>query len=606
MSFLNPLAFLWLLAAVPVILLYFLKLRRKRVSVSSTWLWVRSVQDFRVNAPFQRLRRSLLLFLQLLLILLATLALTAPAGRRPPPVEKRWVILIDRSASMQMKDVAPSRLAKAKEKAREILDAIGRADEVMVIAFAHRAQVMTPFTSSRAAAGRAIDLVEPADTATSAQEAFRMAVSAVQPFKNREIVVFSDGNFEPVSGAPEDVEIRYVPVGAAPSNAALTAIDVRPPARADDPWTVYAQLDWFSTAAREIPVELYVNAQLKAVKHVTMQADSSVAVLFEVSKPEPEVVEVRIAMDDDLAVDNHAWFVARRDRAKILLVGPGNFFLERAIANLRETETFRVDSWPAASAAEYDLVVLDRVMPEPLPEGRYLILGAVPKWEGIQVQDVIEHPAAVDWDRRHPAARRIDFSGLQINSSPRVTLGGFAAPVLESSETPLVFAWERVRTRALVVAFDVLQSDWPLRLSFPLFLAQAIEWLRVEEQALRKPGEPIRIRLEENETEVEIARPGGVRMKLSGERGEEVILGKTETCGIYSVIRNGVAQPMALNLLDARESSGRVATEVRFGGGKVGAAAMELPSKPLWKWFAAAALILLLLEWFVYHRRVEL
>ena len=101
MTLLNPWALFWIAAAAPVILMYFLKLKRKKVPVSSTWLWTRSIQDIRVNAPFQKLRSSLLLLLQILLILIGAFALSDPIGRTTPPDEKRWVFLIDRSASMQ-------------------------------------------------------------------------------------------------------------------------------------------------------------------------------------------------------------------------------------------------------------------------------------------------------------------------------------------------------------------------------------------------------------------------------------------------------------------------------------------------------------------------
>src|SRR5215218_6194414 len=91
--------------AVPLLLaLYFLKLRRRELAVSSTLLWKKAVQDLQVNSPFQRLRKNLLLLLQLLLLLLLLLALSRPVTNYSPGAGTTTVILIDRSASMGAQD----------------------------------------------------------------------------------------------------------------------------------------------------------------------------------------------------------------------------------------------------------------------------------------------------------------------------------------------------------------------------------------------------------------------------------------------------------------------------------------------------------------------
>src|SRR5262249_6561759 len=295
-------------------------------------------------------------------------------------------------------------------------------------------------------------------------------------------------------------------------------VEVKRPHTADEPYTVYAQLDRFAKEDTEIPVELHVNGELKAVKKVKMAANSSGAVLFDVNKPEPQVVEVKIAMDDDLDCDNRAWAVVRPDRPRLLVAGPGNFFLDKALAQVRDMDPFSAEDFSKTSTGEYDIVVLNGVLPETLPEGRYLILGELPKWEGLKAEGELAQPAVIDWDRRHPVARAINFSGLYVKSAPKISLPPFAAPIVEGPDNvPLIFAWEKGRTRAVVVSFKLLDSDWPLRLSFPLFLSNALDWLRDEGRGQNRPGEALRVRLADDETQVEVSGPGGRKATLTGE-----------------------------------------------------------------------------------------
>src|SRR5580658_7781913 len=123
----------FILAGVPVgiIALYFLKLRRRPVRVPSTILWRRSLEDLHVNSLFQRLRRNLLLFLQLLAVFLAMVALAGPRIMGTTGPGQRFVLAIDNSASMSATDVAPSRLAAAKEAAKKVVTAMDADDLAM-------------------------------------------------------------------------------------------------------------------------------------------------------------------------------------------------------------------------------------------------------------------------------------------------------------------------------------------------------------------------------------------------------------------------------------------------------------------------------------------
>src|SRR6185503_6748746 len=246
------------------------------------------------------------------------------------------------------------------------------------------------------------------------------AASAVQPYKSRTIVILSDGRFEPIQAGSDQIELKYVPIGTAARNAAITAVEVKKPQKADEPWSVFAQLDLFSKEDVEVPVECHVNGELKAVKKVKVAANTGGAVLFEVAKPEPEIVEVKITLDDDLDVDNRAWAVVRPERPKLLVAGPGNFFLDKALAQSLDLDAFSAEDFSKASSGDYDIVVLNGSVPDSLPEGRYLIFGELPKWEGLKAEGEVTQPAVMDWDRRHPVARMVNFSGLYVKSAPKI------------------------------------------------------------------------------------------------------------------------------------------------------------------------------------------
>src|SRR5215510_11731441 len=100
-----------------LLVLYFLKLRRREMPVSSTLLWKKAIQDLQVNAPFQKLRRNLLLLLQMLLLLV--LALSRPVANYSRGAGESTVIVIDRSASMSARDIDGGKRTRLEEAKRQ-------------------------------------------------------------------------------------------------------------------------------------------------------------------------------------------------------------------------------------------------------------------------------------------------------------------------------------------------------------------------------------------------------------------------------------------------------------------------------------------------------
>src|SRR5579862_8657747 len=139
MHFLSPLSLLWLPPIFGVIILmYILKLRRKDVIVSSTYLWRQVIRDVQANAPFQKLRKNLLLLLQLIIAALVILALARPLWHSYGVGGRNIVLIVDTSASMRATDVAPTRLDAAKQQAYELVNGMKPGDLMMVLSASSR------------------------------------------------------------------------------------------------------------------------------------------------------------------------------------------------------------------------------------------------------------------------------------------------------------------------------------------------------------------------------------------------------------------------------------------------------------------------------------
>jgi len=273
-------------AAIPLlVLMYFLKLRRIEAPISSTLLWKRAVQDLQVNAPFQRLRRNLLLLLQLICLILILLAVAKPMLHLAAGAGRRYVILIDRSASMSATDVDPSRLDRAKREAKELVASLrgpsmfglgDEGDKAMVIAFDADARVMCTFPADKEMLNRAIDSIEPRDGGSSLRKAVAVArayaQSAGEENNNRpaaeraQLELFSDGRIDDAGGITiESGEVVFHRIGAAGDNVGVVQMRARRSLERREEVNVFATLANYGDLPVTRQVELRLNGDLLRV-----------------------------------------------------------------------------------------------------------------------------------------------------------------------------------------------------------------------------------------------------------------------------------------------------------------------------------------------------
>src|SRR5690349_3028699 len=178
MSFLTPLFLLLGLLAGPIILLYMLRLRRREMLVSSTMLWQKLLRDREANAPWQRLRRNLLLILQLIILAALVFALARPFIPVPTVVSGSVVVLLDGSASMLATDVEPNRFEVAKGEVERLINELGGGDQMTLILVGRTPTVLASATGDHTRLRNALDQAQPAPAAADWAAAFALATGA--------------------------------------------------------------------------------------------------------------------------------------------------------------------------------------------------------------------------------------------------------------------------------------------------------------------------------------------------------------------------------------------------------------------------------------------
>lgn len=679
------------LAGVPatIILLYFLKLRRKAVQVPSTFLWRKSIEDLHVNSLFQRLRRNLLLFLQLLAVFLVLFALLGPQMKGSTRVGQRYVIAIDTSASMSATDVRPTRLDEAKSRALDLVDSMGSNDLAMVISFSDSARVVSTYTGNKAQLRERISSVRPARTSTSLREALEVAAGLANPSKQFGegevasevdpplLMIYTDGGFPDVEGfslgnlvpeivvlgqpsplrqsSPTTAEDPTIDPSTPPSNnVAILALQTARNEDRLDQIQLFGRIRNYRDEPVETTARLYRHeidqpigaGRLIDAAEVALPARGSRAFKFDLPDPGAVGLEVRLDIDDDLEQDDHAFAAIGQPRqARVLVVTAGNRYLLNAlttatagdsaeVVEIRPEELDADEVRRALLAGLYDLVIFDRIAPEEPPASNALYLGAMPPGESFAAARLVEAPIVLDWDITHPIMQYVrDLPLVLVREARVIDPPPGSTTLVESDKGPLAFVTPREGYSDAVVGFSIygeeraLNTDWHTKLSFPVFLYNALRFLGNVEEGLgeqsQQPGQPIVLRAAPTADRLTVNPPQGPSTEIPrSDLGTFVFNAATEP-GLYRVSW-GRGESLertifAVNLFDPRESNlaprgvppeGVTDREaepylIKIGYTDIAGTRTSRPARlDRWWWLAFGALGIVLFEWYIYNRRV--
>jgi hypothetical protein len=623
---LAPLALIGLVSLPVIVAFYMLRLRRRDVPVGSTFLWQQLVRDVEANAPWQRLRFSWLLLLQLLIAALIVVAATRPFTTVQSELAANVVLVVDTSASMGATDAHGPRIAAARAAARGVVERLPEGGRITVVAADDSAHVLASETTDRSTALAAIAGVNATQLPGDLTDAFALASALAARDADSTVVVVTDATADrlpPVGiGAPVLVER----VGDSDANQAVAALSVVRRSGG-------AQLDLFvavtNLSASDVTrrLEIYADGVLVDARDLAIPAEQRTEAIIGTVPAATRVVEARLAGSDALSVDDRALALVPSGTAvRTLLVSDGNAYLENALALLPRLDLYEVGgagyeaaiAQAATAGTQYGLIVFDGSVPADAPRVPLLFVG--PREDGPfgTLGAVIEAPAIARTDPEDPLLRYVDLTNVHIGRTPTIELADGMRPAVSTPRgAPLVAVGTRDGRGIGLIGFDLGDSDLPLQVAFPLLISNLADAIVPPAEGVLPPsvrlGEPLAVTLDPSVRRVAVSGAGTTApVELPVIGGRVVLPGATEVgvrelrvLGDDGAIGAQLGQT-AVNLFAPDESNVAPGdplriTEMGLLGGNPAAA--DNAARAEWFWpLALGALVLLAIEWLLFHR----
>jgi hypothetical protein len=372
----------------------------------------------------------------------------------------------------------------------------------------------------------------------------------------------------------------------------------------------------YSNESKTINLELSHDGDLAAVRPLTIAPGKQESQLFE-TKFTQGLFSVGFEEKDDLASDNMAYATLEPPRAiRVLMISSGNSFLEKALNVDPQVQLFKTSASEYAASkpqGPYDVVVCDGEAPPGLPSTNQLLFDASTDLSPVTPgKGEAATPSVVDWDRRHAVTRFAPWNDIHFSQSQYVTVKPWGKELVEAERTPLVVAGERGGKRVVWCGFDLGNTDLPLRVTFPIFITNSLHWLTAPrgttataaQSTPHRTGDSIPLDVPPGGGPVTITGPDKNSIRVQNAPSPLLWDGARQT-GVYTASTGNWKQTFAVNLLSPEESDLQPRDALKMQDGQTfGGENRARSNRELWGYVAMVALLLLGLEWWVFHRGV--
>ncbi len=603
--------------------LYVLRLRRRPVSVPFSPIWQRVLRDKQSTHLFSQLKRWLSLLLQLALVGLMILALGDPRLADGWLDGRTMVVLVDTSASMQASDVEPTRIAQAKKRLSELIEGLSGTDRMLIAEMGPTPHPLSTITEDISELEAAVEQIHATDTEADLERGLRFALDSLRGLSKPEVIVISDGALGDTEAIAKrlslgETKLSYVPVGSGGTNVAIAQFSVRRYPLDKNRYEVLLEVANTNDTPAEVELTLLGDGDVVDVTTLRLGPEERVPRIYSDLAGASRTLEAKLRLlgetPDQLAADNHAFaLMPERRRVKVLLITAGNTYLEAALLLDEYLEVTPVAPDATLPNERFDVTILDGVAPAvEATHGSLLYLD--PPAEGAPVGYRKKRADITDfgfdtWDKKSPLLSFIAPGNIQVTQGHALEPKEGDKVVGASDLGPILVEGSRNGQRFAALGFDPRNSDFVLRVAWPIFLLNAINTFASEDSRYLssfRTGEVWHIPAPSELELATLKSPRGEELTVAVKNGYATFFG--EEAGFYELLGadEKPVHTFAANLSNLNESHLSPAPQLALG--EVNAGAVEGFAKgvrrELWLTLLLLVMAVSLLEWFSYHRRV--
>jgi len=477
-------------------------------------------------------------------------------------------------------------------------------------------RLIVPFTSDARRLRAAARDLRATDAPGRVKEAILFAHAFLKRGSPDRVLVISDGAFPGAEEfAASSSHLRFINVGTGKNNlinVGIVGFEVRRHADSAAQGEIMVHLRNYSPRPVSVPLVLRLGNNELMRETIEIGADGRRVLIYPLAGAASGSLVARLEIDDDFATDNQAFLLLHdRPTLRLLYVGPGNPFLSNLLRFFSDVQVTTTAHWEGKTDGgddPYDVIIFDRVPVPRLSQGNFIFIDTLPPNGVIQRRGKLMNPGVVTITGKHPVTDALNLGELHLQEMTQLSAGPEAAVLARAGTNPLLLALDQGKLRAVVLGFNLLASDLPLRIAFPVLFHNAFEWLQPQRREFPsdsvQAGTPYILRLPTDAADLELKEPSGRTEQLKIATNPFVFTDTLEA-GFYDYKVAGRQGRFAANLLDEDES--QIAPRVGVAGerreNKTEVSQASAPAWPLWPSVLAVALTLLVVELFLAWRR---